>query len=294
MAKFRTNYARKSGGGTFARFGIFATIIAALLFLFNQFTGNSDPGTESNTAEPTANTEVFDFLPSGAAGQVVYNPYFALAYSEKHEQAEWVAYELTAENLNQNRVERADEFVPDDRIKGQSASLADYRNSGYDRGHLVPAADMAFNEEAMRYSFLLSNISPQAKNFNKGIWRELEELTRNWAKQNEALYVVTGPILSQSKGVIGENEVSVPSAYFKVLLDVTEPQSKGIAFLIPNEVSFEPLYKFAVPIDEVEKLTGLNFFPDFEVEAEESAFNLDFWEFSKKKFDLRVNKWNQE
>lgn len=294
MAKFKTNHSRSGGSGTIARVGVFALILTALILFFNRFTGNSDAGMATSDA-PEVDTEAFDFLPSGARGQVIFNPYFALSYNEKHEQADWVAYELTAERLSENAVERADEFLVDDRVEHASATLEDYRGSGYDRGHLAPAADMAFNEDAMRYSFLLSNISPQAKNFNKGIWRELEELTRNWAKQNEALYVVSGPILNEPiKGVIGESKVSVPVAYFKVLLDVTEPQLKSIAFIIPNEVSFEPLYKFAVSIDEVEERTGLNFFPNFEVETLEKDFNLDLWEFSKKKYDLRVNKWNQE
>ena len=293
MANLRTNHTRGGGGGTIVRVGIFATILAALMLFFNRFIANST--TEPATEKTKVDTAAFDFLPSGSKGQVLYNPYFALSYAGKYEQAEWVAYELTAERLNQKWVDRTDEFLPDERIKGQAASLLDYRNSGYDRGHLVPAADMAFAEEAMRYSFLLSNISPQARDFNQGIWRELEELTRTWAKENEALYVVTGPVLSQPvKGTIGENKVAVPGAYFKILLDVTEPQFKGIAFLIPNEVSYEPLYKFAVSIDEVEQLTGLNFFPNFDVETEESTFNIDFWKFSKTKYDLRVNKWNKE
>lgn len=292
MTSYRNNNQRSNNNGSIAKMGIFAVIISALIFFFNRFYSNTsqalDPSIEN------VDTEIFDFLPIGSSGQIVYNPYFALSYSDKYEQAEWVAYELTAENLNQNWVERADEFLPDDRIKNGSATLDDYRNSGYDRGHLAPAADMAFDEEAMRYSFLLSNISPQAKNFNKGIWRELEELTRNWAKQNKALYVISGPVLSQNpKGEIG-NGVAVPSAYYKVLLDATEPQFKGVGFIIPNAVSFEPLHKFAVSIDEVEALTGYNFFPNKEVETLEKDFNLDLWEFSKKKHELRVNKWNQE
>lgn len=294
MANTRINSNRSQGSGknSIAKLGIFAAILSALIFIFNRFTGSNIP-TPTSSSESTSTNE-FDFLPAGSHGQLVYNPYFALSYVDDYEQAEWVAYELTAENLNKNWVERADEFLPDDRIKGGSATLADYRNSGYDRGHLVPAADMAFSEEAMRYSFLLSNISPQAKNFNKGIWRELEEVTRNWAEQNKALYVVSGPVLSQSpKGEIG-NGVAVPSAYFKILLDVTEPQQKGIGFIIPNEVSFEPLYKFAVSIDKVEAVTGFDFFPNLDAELLEKDFNLDLWEFSKKKFDLRVQKWNQQ
>lgn len=293
MAKFRTNHSRGGGGSTIARVGIFATILTALIVFFNRFAAVPDTPIHSNKEK--VNVEEFDFLPSGSTGQILYNPYFALSFSKKYEQAEWVAYELTAERLNQPFVQRSDEFLPDERLKADSPTPEDYRNSGYDRGHLAPAADMAFNQEAMQYSFLMSNISPQSRNFNQGIWRELEELTRNWAKQNKALYVVSGPILSEPiKGKIGSHQVAVPAAYFKVLLDVTEPEQKGIAFILPNEVSFEPLYKFAVSIDEVEKRTGLNFFPNFDVENLESTFNIDLWKFSKTKFDLRVNKWNKD
>ena len=154
-------------------------------------------------------------------------------------------------------------------------------------------------EQAIDETFLMSNISPQAGNFNKGIWRELEELARSWAKANGELYVVTGPVLAlKPKGTIGDNEVSVPAAYFKVLLDAEEPQVKGIGFLIPNEVRFEPLYKFAVSIDRVEEVTGLDFFGKLlpaKVEEEvEGNLNLDLWEFSKSKFQERIEKWNNQ
>ena len=294
MAKLRTNYQKGASGGMIARVGIFAAILSGLVFLFNRFSGNTTQ--PADNPKEDVSTPNFDFLPAAGAGQVLYNPYFALAYNEEHEQAEWVAYKLVGAQLEQPWVDRSDNFLPDPQVKSKSATPYDYKNSGYDRGHLVPAADMAFSEDAMQYTFLMSNISPQSKNFNKGIWRELEELVRTWAKQNTELYVVTGPVLTQQpKGAIGENGVSIPTAFYKVLLDMTEPQLKGIGFVIPNEVSYDPLYKFAVSIDEVEELTQIDFFPDWEAAATlEKAFNLDLWEFSKKKYELRTQKWNKE
>lgn len=298
MAKLRTNHQRaKDGGSTMVRVGLFSAILAGLFYLFNVFMGKTDDTGESASNQDNYAAEEF-FLPK-ASGQLVEHEYYALSYNEKHEQADWVAYILTKEELNMPWQERSDHFLPDDAVKTGSATPDDYRNSGYDRGHLLPAADRAFNQEAMQETFLMSNISPQAKNFNKGIWRELEELTRDWAKKNERLYVVTGPVLSQPvKGAIGENEVSVPAAYYKVLLDLAEPSQKGIGFVIPNEVSFDPLYKFAMSIDEVEEITGINFFPelmpeDLETKVE-STHNLDFWEFNKKKYELRIQKWNRQ
>lgn len=297
MAKLRTNHQRaKDGGSTMVRVGLFSAILAGLFYLFNTFVGGK-AGDSNTTRQDNYAAEEY-FLPK-ADGQLVEHKYFTLSYNEKHEQADWVAYILTKEELAQPWQERSDHFLPDPVVKTGSATPDDYRNSGYDRGHLVPAADRAFNAEAMQETFLMSNISPQAKNFNKGIWRELEELTRDWAKKNERLYVVTGPVLTQPvKNQIGENEVSVPAAYFKVLLDLTEPAKKGIGFVIPNEVSFEPLYKYAMSIDEVEALTGINFFPELmpeNLENElESAYNLDLWEFNKKKHELRIQKWNRQ
>jgi endonuclease G len=275
--------------------GLFGALLAGLYFVFDYFTGNT------NTAEVT-NTDTYQaeeyFLPS-STGQVIEYRDYVLSYDEEAEQAEWVAYILTKENLEKPWNKRSDNFMPDSRVKTGSSTPDDYRNSGYDRGHLVPAADMAYDPEAQEETFLMSNISPQARNFNKGIWRELEELTRNWAKKFEQLYVVTGPVLSETpKGYIGENEVAVPTAYFKVLLDLTEPEKKAIAFIVPNQVSFEPLYDYVASVDQVEALTGIDFFPELmpdELEKElEAAYNIDLWEFSKQKYEQRIEQWNKQ
>lgn len=273
--------------------GLFGAILGGLYFVFDFFTGNTTPA----TPEPTYQADDY-FLPT-SNGQVIEYRDYVLSYNEEHEQAEWVAYLLTRENLEKPWNKRSDNFMPDARVKTGSSTPDDYRNSGYDRGHLVPAADMAYDVESQQETFFMSNISPQARNFNKGIWRELEELTRNWAKKFKELYVVTGPVLTQEpKGYIGDNEVSVPAAYFKVLLDLAEPEQKAIAFIIPNQVSFEPLYDFVASVDEVEELTGIDFFPqlmpdDLEEELE-AVYNVDLWEFSKQKFDKRIEQWNKQ
>lgn len=298
MAKLRTNHARqgkKGSSGMIVKVGIFGALLSALLFLFNRFSGNSSPET---TSGDDYSAEEY-FLPTSTTGEVVNHRFYALSYNEKYEQAEWVAYILKKENLEKPWNDRSDIFLPDPDVKTGSATPDDYKGSGYDRGHLAPAADMAYDPEAMKASFLLSNISPQSRNFNKGIWRELEELTRSWAKKCGSLYVVTGPVLTfDPKGTIGGNKVAVPAAFYKVLLDLEKPEQKGIAFILPNEVSFEPLYEYATSIDEVEKLTGIDFFPDLmpaDLEASlEANFNLDLWEFSKQKFQDRTEKWNTQ
>lgn len=303
MAKLRTNHSKQDssmGGGTIVKFGLFSAIIAGLFFVFNLFTGkdsNTMPASDGvPESTPAASAR---YLPRCRSGQLIRHSHFSICYSEEYKQAEWVAYLLSVETLDMPWEKRNDVFLPDPNIRNNPVTPNDYRGSGYDRGHLVPAADMAFSAEAMQETFYMSNISPQSGNFNKGIWRELEELVRNWAKSNKQLYIATGPVLKQApKGYIGDNEVAVPAAYYKVLLDLTEPQLKGIGFLMPNEVSYEPLFKYAVSIDEVEAATGIDFFPELmpkDLEADiESSFNVDLWPFNKKKYDTRVNSWNKQ
>jgi len=301
MAQFRTNHSQSgSATGTVVRVGLFAAILSAMFYVFSLFSGKSiTDAPDAPVADNRPTSELPDFLPRSSTRQIIDHQYFWLSYDEEHEQAEWTAHVLTKEQLEMPWVERQGDFRPDNKVKTGSATPNDYRNSGYDRGHLVPAADMAHSAEAMRATFVMSNMSPQARNFNNGIWRELEELTRNWAKRSGKLYVVTGPVLSMTpKGTIGENGVSIPAAFFKVLLDAESAHPKAIAFIIPNEISFDPLTKYVVSVDEVEKLTGLDFFPDLLNEADEkqleSRFNVDLWEFSKQKFQQRVNGWNKQ
>lgn len=299
MAKLRRNYAAKgssASGGTITKVGIFGAILAALVYLFNTYGGDAPIAEQPN--ERIDHSGEGYFLPSGTRGQIVKREGFTLSYDEDWEQAEWVAYVLERKNLQQKWGDRPRNFRSDPDIASGSASDGDYRGSGYDRGHLAPFADFAWNDEQALETFYFSNISPQARQFNQGVWRELEELTRDWANRFQRLYVVTGPVMTEDpKGTIGrQNRVAIPAAYYKVLLDLDDPEQKGIAFIIPNEISFDPLPKYVVSIDEAEQLTGINFFNELmpaELEEQlERSSNPDLWPFSKKKYDKRVNSWN--
>ena len=130
-------------------------------------------------------------LPQVEEGEVVIRHVgYTLSYNEIHEQANWVAYELTAEEVA-GEVERKDAFRADPEVESGSAALADYRGSGYDRGHLAPVADMKWSAEAMAESFYMSNMSPQKPEFNRGIWKKLEMKVRGWATREEAVLIVT-------------------------------------------------------------------------------------------------------
>ncbi len=188
---------------------------------------------------------------------------YAFGYSEIHEQPLWVTYKLTADELNGKKVGRTDDFREDPRVRTRSAAPEDYKGSGYDRGHLAPAADMGWNQDVMSESFYMSNMSPQTPECNRGIWVELESQVRDFALWEKEIFVVTGPIFYPGKPVksIGvTSRVSVPHAYYKVVYDLTPP-CKMIGFIIPNRSGNKKLQKYAVTVNTVEKETGLTFFP---------------------------------
>lgn len=202
-----------------------------------------------------------------------------LSYSEENQQAIWVAYELTKKEAA-GGVARADNFRPDPLVTTSSAQLSDYTGSGYDRGHLAPAGDMAFSEESMSNSFYMSNISPQDPGFNRGIWKTLESQVRNWAIFNGPIFVVTGPIFRGNLGTIGANEVTVPGYYYKALLKGYPDSIQMIAFVLPNRSSSNPLSSFVVSVDSLEILTQIDFFPGLPDNIESSAeskVNFSVW-----------------
>ena len=205
---------------------------------------------------------------------------FSLLYSPDHEQSAWVAYVLTSNEVD-GKVARSNNFREDSSIISGSASLADYKGSGYDRGHLAPAGDLKWSESSMKDSFFMSNMSPQVPGFNRDIWKRLEEWTRDQAVNNSEIIVITGPVLTDGPyREIGENGVDIPKKYFKVLLDYTEPDIKAIGFIMKNESSKSNIIDFATSIDEVENITGLNFFhllPDTHEENLESRYDTSLW-----------------
>lgn len=224
-----------------------------------------------------------DHLELGApstAWSIVQHAGYALGYSEEMEQAVWVSYHLTANQLLGGRVSRSDDFREDPAVATGSAVLQDYKGSGFDRGHLAPAADMAWNSTVMSESFYLSNMSPQEPGFNRGIWKSLEEWVREQAVACGGLWVVTGPVPEPGLPEIGASGVDVPRLYYKVLLDLEEPDQKAIGFLMPNRKSSASLDFYAVSVDNIEAVTGLDFFsnlPDQQEDALESMVDFSRW-----------------
>ncbi len=307
MAKFRRNHGKEGRRSSFIGKAVLTTVILIGLMIFSFLKFNS-PDRSNSYNEREGDSTVIpiklsgrQYLPKGKNSDIVHHSYYSIGYNTKKEIPDWVAYELTEESLKIKNVPRARRFLLDDQVKGKSAKHGDYINSGYTRGHMAPAGDMAFSEKAMRESFFMSNMAPQLRNFNGGIWRELEENVRDWAYDNDVLYIVSGPIFYDDKyqKIGGSTKVAVPDAFFKAVLDLEGKSEKGIGFIIPHDTQSDHLRKFAVSIDEIEKQSGLNLYTNLfasteNEEALESTFNVNSWQISKSRFDQRIKHWNNQ
>lgn len=223
-----------------------------------------------------AYSQDFNDLPSYKKGQIIHHKHYSLEYSEVHEQAAWVAYRLDKSELL-GPFERKDNFRSDDSVYTHSATLADYDEPIYDRGHLMPAEDNTFSEIAMSESFYLSNMSPQTGGLNRGQWRSLENAVREWAYHFDSLFVITGPILTDFIDTIGlNNKIPVPKYYYKAIYAYTKVDTHSIAFVLPNN-KIDYFKNFVITIDSLETKSGINFFPNTVSKSDESTTDTPFW-----------------
>lgn len=220
--------------------------------------------------------------PKSTTNQIVVHKNYTLSYNEEHEQAEWVAYTLKKNYGSGNNFQRPF-FVEDKKVKTRSADWRNYKNSGYDKGHLCPAGDMKFSKEAFDATFLTSNISPQRHDFNEGVWNRLEQKVRYWATKYGEVYVVTGGVLTDGLKTIGKENVSVPNYFYKIVATKSNGKLKMIAFLVPHKESKNPLYSFVVSVDTIEQMTKVDFFHQLEDQLEnklESSKDYKDWSFN--------------
>lgn len=205
-------------------------------------------------------------LPEGGiSGQVLYRRYYVASYSYRHFQPIWVAWRLSGEKAD-GAVERPDYAFHEDPEVSFScrATLDDYRGCGYDRGHMCPAADCKWDKQVMYESFLLTNICPQDKDLNGGIWNRIEMSCRYWSKKYGTLYIVCGPLFTADSQTVGTHKIPVPRAFFKVVY--CPKRDKGIAFLCPNEPCGGRIEDYVCTVEEIERLSGLVFFPELDGE----------------------------
>lgn len=226
--------------------------------------------------------------------QIISHNGFILCYREFYEQPEWVCYTIDKSKMQKN-VKRNDRFRSDPLVATSSASLEDYKNSGYDRGHLAPSADLTYSKETMSDSFFLSNMSPQHPGFNRGIWKDLESELRNQTENFDILYIVTGPVLEKKDyETTGINSVAIPEFFYKAVLAVKDGKYHAIGFILPNKKCIDSFWNYAVSVDEIEKRTGIDFFYklDDKLEASlESQVLLSDW---KKEVHVELHEQDEQ
>lgn len=232
-------------------------------------------------------------LPAFEPGKmVVYHCAYAFCYSEEHEQSKWVVHIVTPDIVKGN-VSRTNDFREDSLVPTGTATKADYWFSGFDRGHLAPSADFRWSQKALSESYYYSNMAPQRPELNRGRWAQLEGTIRQYVESvGEQVFVVTGGILNPGLPVMQtegkRNNVSIPEYFYKVVLDYSGDKKAGIAFVMPNAKCDYPVMSYAVTIDSVEKLTGIDFFhalPDDEENRLEGSIDIDNWQTGKEKGD---------
>lgn len=219
----------------------------------------------------------------GDSGQSIYLEYpgFVMSFNPQAHQPNWVAWELTRDEALSTAYSRKDsQFAPDPQVAA-CATLADYRSSGYDRGHMAPAADMRWSQQAMDACHLLTNMCPQDHKLNGGAWKSLEEKCRDWALRDSAIVIVCGPVLTdRMMRTIGASQVPVPERFFKVILAPYADSPRAIGFIMNNGYVEGGMQPSAVSVDEVERVTGYDFFaalPDDIEQEVEAACNFPLW-----------------
>ena len=265
--------------GDTVRFLFWGVTVALVCFLLYRVFVNNNTQHLVPLSEGGRDSLITVGIPLGVNDTLVnYGEAFAVHFNSTHGIANCAIYELLNNELNGTE-ERSGEFFQDTSVKG-CPSPQDYAGSGFDRGHLVPAGDLKWSADAMRQSFLLTNICPMHKALNEGGWAKLEEKVREWTVRDSALLVFTGPVINEGDTMLANGRVTVPGAYYKVIMAPCVRPTRAIAFIYPNGYSNGRLQQYAVSVDEVERRTGLDFFPTLpeeEQERLESKVNLEAW-----------------
>lgn len=218
-------------------------------------------------------------LPEGTPEQLKDYEGFTVSFNADNHTANYVGWELLASET-EGDAPRSDNFWYDADISG-CPDIPDYKGSGYDRGHLYPAADAKWSAQSMSDCFSFANMTPQAHALNNGAWKTLEEKERKWAKRDGRLIIVAGPVYSSADNKrIGKTGVRVPSGFFKVLLAPDVESPRAIAFVYPNDIAPGNMQNYSMTVDEAEVLTGYDFFaalPDSIEDLIESRASFKEW-----------------
>ena len=205
-------------------------------------------------------------LPALAPGDVVtVHPGHSLVWNEKYHTPTWTAH-IVMPDIMKGNLARIDSFMPDPLVHGNTNLFNEYWSSGYDRGHMVPSADMRWSQKALAATYLYSNVAPQKPEMNRESWADLEDWGRRYVHYSkERVFIVTGPVQADGQPTLStpktKEAVSIPTYCFKAFADLEGPDKKGIAFVMNNGPADKTMISYAVSIDSVERLTGLDLFP---------------------------------
>lgn len=234
-------------------------LTVAMVYAWQMWAESGKSSSRTTHNLPSAESLMTVKMPDGTPDQTVKYTGFTLSFNPRAHVPNWVAWELTADEA-QGPVSRSGKFYCDDSVEG-CAEPYDYSYSGYDRGHMCPAGDLRWSKEAMHNSFTMTNICPQVKSLNTGVWKRLEEKCRTWAKADSAIIIISGSVLSDNpRETIGDTRVVVPDSFFKVIISPFANPPRGIAFVMKNGYVEGGMQKAATTIDEVERITGFDFF----------------------------------
>ncbi|MCM1505361.1 MAG: DNA/RNA non-specific endonuclease [Muribaculum sp.] len=280
----RSKYGKKRSGIPLKAKAYMFGFVAVALVVAISAAGNLSGCSHPENTEPSGSYSHIAGLDRvvtepGAAEYLVDYTGMNISFNPKAHVPNWVAWELTADEAAGTEP-RSQKFVADESVPG-CAEPWDYSYSGYDRGHMAPAGDMKWSKQAMNESFYMTNICPQLNALNSGAWRTLEEKCRVWAMADSAIVIVAGPILSDKlTETIGDSHVVVPQRFFKVILSPYSNPPRGIGFIMNNGKVAGGMQKAAVSIDEVEAVTGHDFFSALSDEVEnavEAQCNFNYW-----------------
>lgn len=240
------------------------------------------PALQDGSTAPEVAAQPYELPACDDAEVIIRHSAYTLCYNKKYNTPKWVAWELTASETDGN-LRRSNDFYEDPDLPARyRVCSTDYRGSGYDRGHMCPAADNRWDGTAMTECFYMSNMCPQNNHLNSGPWGKLEDSCRRWAEQEGSIYIVCGPIYRGARhAYIGDcHRVAVPEAFFKVVLSLRRGSEKAIGFVYDNTSARQTMEGAAMSVDAVEEMTGYDFFPllDDKLEATlESNYNLRKW-----------------
>ena len=245
-------------------------IVSFLSALFLLSCGYNSTGQSSIKDSPLAG--LMEIPQLNETDNIVWHTGYVSSYNTETLIPDWVAYELVSDELYGDADRNNCRFGMDPSFRKRQAMREDYSGTSWSKGHMAPAADFKWDEEAMEETFFFVNCCPQDRQLNSKDWNYLEKQVRAWSRKYGTVWVVTGPIVGENKyGKIGDRGVVVPDAFFKAVFVCQDGTYHSIGFVMKNDSSRQYLDKCACTVNDLEKLTGIDLFPNLDDRYEEDV-----------------------